>query len=184
MRGDGRGAVDEGSCVLLRRQADVGSSSCGDRVTSSAQLWVLTTEAIESSIEQDLSDRDFAASAEEQENAVEPQEAGREIDDNLIGQLLASYRVERVLGEGGMGRVYLAIHPLIGRQVAIKVLLPEVSANAAMVERFFNEARATTSLRHPGIVDVLDFGHHASGSAFLTMEFLGSCPAYGAGPAA
>ena len=90
----------------------------------------------------------------------------------MIGQTLGSYRVTGKLGEGGMGVVYLAEHPLIGRKAAIKLLLPEFSQDQAIVNRFFNEARATTMIKHPGLVDVFDFGYHTTGCAYIVMEFL------------
>ena len=71
-----------------------------------------------------------------------------------------------------MGVVYLAEHPRIGRKVAIKVLLRELSANAQAVTRFFNEARASSEIRNEHIVDVLDFGELADGSSYLVLEFL------------
>jgi eukaryotic-like serine/threonine-protein kinase len=82
------------------------------------------------------------------------------------------YRVLNAIGEGGMGTVYLGEHTLLGRKAAIKVLLPELSANAEIVKRFFNEARAVTQIADPGIVQVFDFGHHTDGSAFIVMELL------------
>ena len=75
------------------------------------------------------------------------------------------------LGQGGMGRVYLAQHHRIERRAAVKVLLPELSTNAGVVERFFTEARATSSIRHPGIVEVLDCDV-VDGNAFIVMEYL------------
>ncbi len=92
--------------------------------------------------------------------------------DEVIGQSLGNYRIVKQLGQGGFGVVYLAEHPLIGKKVAIKLLLPEISANKEMVDRFFNEARAATLIKDSGIVDVFDFGHHANGSAYFVMEFL------------
>ncbi len=65
-----------------------------------------------------------------------------------------------------------AKHPLIGKQVAVKILLPEFSQNQEVITRFFNEARATTLLKHPGLIEVFDFGNHTSGSAFIVMELL------------
>src|SRR5678816_1735009 len=85
---------------------------------------------------------------------------------------IGAYRIQRKLGEGGMGAVYLAEHALLGRQAAIKVLLPALSAQQEVVNRFFNEARSTTSIADPGIVQVFDFGYHTDGSAYLVMEFL------------
>ncbi len=68
--------------------------------------------------------------------------------------------------------MYLAEHSLIGRKVAVKVLLPELSHNEELVSRFFNEARSTATIRHPGLVDVFDFGYLPDGSAYLVMEYL------------
>ena len=71
-----------------------------------------------------------------------------------------------------MGAVYLGQHQLLGRPAAIKVLLPELSSRPDIVNRFFNEARAVTSISDPGIVQVFDFGYHVDGSAFIVMEYL------------
>jgi serine/threonine-protein kinase len=71
-----------------------------------------------------------------------------------------------------MGAVYLGHHTLLGRRAAIKVLLPALSARPDIVNRFFNEARAVTSISDPGIVQVFDFGYHTDGSAFIVMEYL------------
>jgi len=71
-----------------------------------------------------------------------------------------------------MGEVYLAEHQHIGRKAAIKVLLPALSSRPDIVARFFNEARATGMLRHPGIVEILDCDVHASGRAYIVMELL------------
>jgi eukaryotic-like serine/threonine-protein kinase len=71
-----------------------------------------------------------------------------------------------------MGAVYEGQHTLIGRRAAIKVLLPELSSNREIVDRFFNEARATTSISDAGIVQVFDFGVHSDNSAYIVMEFL------------
>jgi serine/threonine-protein kinase len=80
--------------------------------------------------------------------------------------------VLRKLGEGGMGQVFLAEHGLLGRRAAIKVLHAERSAQREDVERFFNEARATSAVSDPGIVQVLDFGIAPDQTAYIVMEFL------------
>jgi serine/threonine protein kinase len=90
----------------------------------------------------------------------------------MIGEAVGNYVIQRQIGEGGMGTVYLAEHPRIGRKVAIKVLLRELSANAQAVTRFFNEARASSEIRNEHIVDVLDFGELSNGSSYLVLEFL------------
>ena len=89
----------------------------------------------------------------------------------MIGEVLGSYRVVSRLGSGGMGTVWLAEHKLLGSRAAIKVLLPEMSEQKRIVERFFDEARAATRIHDPGIVTVLDFGWHQS-SAYIVMENL------------
>jgi eukaryotic-like serine/threonine-protein kinase len=91
----------------------------------------------------------------------------------MIGEAIGSYRVVSQIGEGGMGAIYLAEQPLLGRKVAVKVLLPEHSRSSEGLERFFQEARATALLRHPALVDVLDCGiHQPTGRAFIIMEYL------------
>jgi serine/threonine-protein kinase len=71
-----------------------------------------------------------------------------------------------------MGAVYRAEHPLLGKTAAVKVLLPELSNNHDIVNRFFTEARSATAVRHPGIVEIYDFGYLPSGAAYLVMELL------------
>src|SRR5512146_1130887 len=88
------------------------------------------------------------------------------------GTAIGPYRIVRKIGEGGMGSVYLAQHGLLGRSAAIKVLLPALSSQRDIVERFFTEARATTTVSDPGIVQVFDFGFHTDGSAYIVMELL------------
>jgi len=88
------------------------------------------------------------------------------------GASIGQYRVLHKIGEGGMGAVFLAEHTLIGRRAAIKVLLPELSVRREIVDRFFNEARATSAVSDPGIVQVFDFGFHTDNSAYIVMEFL------------
>jgi serine/threonine protein kinase len=88
------------------------------------------------------------------------------------GDRIGPYRVLRRIGEGGMGVVYLGEHTLIGRLAAVKVLLPEMSAERVNVDRFFNEARATTAVSDPGIVQVFDFGVTADNRAYIVMELL------------
>src|SRR5262245_50376936 len=89
-----------------------------------------------------------------------------------MDMMLGSYRVTGTIGRGGMGIVYAAEHALLGRQAAIKVLQSDLSQKEEVVARFFNEARAATAIRHPGIIDVYDFGWTREGAAYLVMEFL------------
>jgi eukaryotic-like serine/threonine-protein kinase len=90
----------------------------------------------------------------------------------MLGQAVGSYRITGRIGEGGMGAVYVAEHSLLGRTAAIKVLHPELSHQPDIVERFFNEARAASAIRHPGIVEIFDFGYAKDDSAYIVMEHL------------
>jgi serine/threonine-protein kinase len=90
----------------------------------------------------------------------------------MIGESFGNYRVTQLIGEGGMGVVYLAEHPTIGRRAAVKVLRPGLTDNPEIAKRFFNEARAANAIRHPGIVEVFDSGTLPSGVSYLVMELL------------
>ena len=99
--------------------------------------------------------------------------------DPYIGQLLdEKYRLERLLGRGGMGAVYLASHLGTERYVALKLITPQFMRNEEFVARFKREARAAGRLRHPNVVDVTDFGFAHVGAeavAYLVMEYLDGC---------
>lgn len=99
--------------------------------------------------------------------------------DKYVGQVLdEKYRLERLLGQGGMGAVFLATHLGTDRFVALKLIAPQFMLNPEFVERFKREARAAGRLRHPNVVDVTDFGFSGSGQervAYLVMEYLDGC---------
>jgi serine/threonine-protein kinase len=90
----------------------------------------------------------------------------------MLGLKIGNYTITSTIGEGGMGAVYGMVHESLGRPAALKLLLPEISSSRDMVTRFFNEARAAASIRHPGIVDVYDFGFLPDGRAYIIMEYL------------
>lgn len=93
--------------------------------------------------------------------------------DSLIGTIVAdSYRIERLLGKGGMGAVYLAKHIRLPRQVAIKFLHKSAAAEPEAFARFRREAEITSSLHHPSILEVQDFNQLPDGTPYLVMEFL------------
>ena len=94
----------------------------------------------------------------------------------MVGQVLGNYRITSELSTGGMGTVYRAEHEHLGRPAAIKLLRPELSSDATLIQRFFNEAKAATAIRHRGIVEVYDFGYIDDGRAYLVMEFLDGEP--------
>jgi serine/threonine protein kinase/ankyrin repeat protein len=94
----------------------------------------------------------------------------------MIGRLLdGKYRLEELIGRGGMGAVYRATHVGTGRRVAVKVIAPELAGNREFIERFRREARTIGRLRHPNIVNVTDFGITGEDKqtlAYLVMEHL------------
>ncbi len=89
----------------------------------------------------------------------------------LSGTKLGAYEVQEVLGRGGMGEVYKGRQTGLDRAVAIKVLPPQFAMNAEFRARFEREAKILASLRHPNIVNVIDFGH-ANDVHFMVMEFI------------
>ncbi len=90
----------------------------------------------------------------------------------MIGTIVNNYEVKALLGEGGMGSVYLAEHPYMGRKAAVKVLHRVFTGDAGLVARFMNEARAANAVKHPNIIDIIDVGILPNGLPYLMMEFL------------
>jgi len=99
----------------------------------------------------------------------EPAAPGAEL---APGTVVGEYRIEAVAGRGGFGTVYRAVHPLIGKQVAIKVLAPKLATDPAMLSRFVAEARAVNVIRHPNIIDIVSFGELPDGRSYYVMEYL------------
>jgi serine/threonine protein kinase len=99
--------------------------------------------------------------------------------EKYVGEILdEKYRLEQLLGSGGMGAVYLATHLGTERYVALKLIAPQFMRNEEFVERFKREARAAGRLRHPNVVDVTDFGFATVTNgrvAYLVMEYLDGC---------
>src|SRR5689334_5454072 len=111
---------------------------------------------------------------------MDPQQ-GPPQPDLLIGQTIGNYLVTQKLGEGGMGSVYLAEHPSIGKKVALKGLHSEFSTNQEVAARFFHEAKAVNDIGHPNIVDIVDFGSIQAGAGrhqpvYIIMEYLAGRP--------
>lgn len=96
--------------------------------------------------------------------------------DALVGQRVGDYVVEAPLAVGGMGVVYRAVHPLIGRKVAVKVMRTDLMFDADQNARFLREAQALSALKHKGIIDVITFGTLPDGRQFMVTEFLDGEP--------
>ncbi len=114
----------------------------------------------------------------ELESSIESGRAPRNTadDDSLVGRTVGSYRIERLIGRGGMGNVYLGVQPNIGSRVAVKVLTGSARPGSKEVERFFAEARAVNFIRHDGLVNVIDLAHLADGRPYIVMEYLEGSP--------
>jgi serine/threonine protein kinase len=153
--GDHRAVIDSAAATAVRSPGSVGrrSSDRGDLVLDRRKA----------------SDRRSAAAT-----APLPDFEPSPTDSQPILGLIVDgrYKVVELIGEGGMGKVYLAEHVDIGKRVALKVLHPSYSRMPDLVERFRREARAASKIGHPHIVDVTDSGTTADGSAYFVMEFL------------
>jgi eukaryotic-like serine/threonine-protein kinase len=88
------------------------------------------------------------------------------------GMTLGEYRIDKMIGHGGMGVVFAAVHPLIGKRAAIKILKKELCTDAGTLERFIDEARVVNEIGHPNIVDVFAFGEMPDGRSYFVMELL------------
>ena len=82
----------------------------------------------------------------------------------MIGEVCGKYEVIRRIGSGGMGDVFAAKHTMLASEAAIKVLADRLTDNDDAVQRFFREAIATTAIKHPGIVQIYDYGETSTGS--------------------
>src|ERR1700760_3338760 len=86
-----------------------------------------------------------------------------------VGTRVGEYEIEKLLGAGGVGEVYRARHPVIGKRVEIKIMTKHCSANPLNVERFTVEAKAVNAIGHPNIVDIFSFGKLDDGRCYFAM---------------
>ena len=111
--------------------------------------------------------------ATDSQQAQPPDSQQTQPPELLVGRDLAGrYRIERKLGEGGMGSVYVGRHLTLDKQVAIKVLHAEYARKPELVERFLQEAKSASRIRHENVIDITDFGVTEEGVVFFCMECL------------
>ncbi len=152
----------EGGVATARPTPDpAGSSSMGDSPTLTPEDAALAGAAT------------AVASRSQQMAITAPEEMTRAEREQLVGQVLADrYEVTAQIGAGGMGAVYEARHTIIGKRVAIKVLLEKYAEKDQVIARLEQEARLASSIGHANIVDITDFGTTADGRRFVVMEYL------------
>lgn len=92
-----------------------------------------------------------------------------------VGTRVGEYEIQRLIGQGTFGTVYQAVHPVIGKRGAVKVLRYDALDDADTVQRFKGEAQAVNAIEHPNIVDIFSFGHLHDGRPYLIMEYLDGC---------
>ena len=143
-------------------------SACGTNRELRTQV-----EALLASHDTDFMETPAAAALDDVTGATGDDESGR--DSVQPGEVLdGKYRIERPLGHGGMGAVYLAVHVALRRRFAVKVIHREHLNTPSFIERFRIEAQALGRLKHPNIVDVTDFGiDSANARPYLVMEYPG-----------
>jgi serine/threonine protein kinase len=95
-------------------------------------------------------------------------------NDSRIGREVAGYRIERVIAQGSVSVVYLAVHPWLGRKVALKLFWPELTSDELWRDRFAGESRRAAQLEHPNIVPIYDAGE-AEGELFIAMRYVQGC---------
>jgi curved DNA-binding protein CbpA len=101
-----------------------------------------------------------------------PAEPGTDSETPPLPGPIGKYRIVRLLGKGGMGAVYQAFDPHLEREVALKVMLPQIADDPEQKQRFEREARAVARMMHPNVVTVFDLGYHTDGSPYIVMELM------------
>ena len=90
----------------------------------------------------------------------------------MVGKKINNYELRELVGDGAMGVVYLAEHPVLRRRVAVKLLKRQYLESPSLVARFINEARAAAAIHHPNVIEVIDVGTVDADVPYIMMEFL------------
>jgi serine/threonine protein kinase len=132
---------------------------------------IVREDALSPTLRQDdLAAKELTGSSKER---VAARDQALQRPDAMVGRKLVDrFEITRKLGEGGMGAVYEARHTLIGKRVAIKILLDKYAQKESVIARLQQEARLASSIGHPNIVDITDFGKTEDGRTFVVMEYL------------
>ncbi len=139
----------------------------------------VSEDTMRDSSDQALAATSVAAPTQLQRLALASSGGGATFDDSsqrrrpvqlVPGTMVGEYEITGVIGAGGMGAVYSAVHPRIGKQAAVKVLQRQLAGDPAAIVRFENEAKAVNEIRHPNIVDIFAFGELPDGSPYFVME--------------
>src|SRR6185295_14884974 len=109
--------------------------------------------------------------SETEDNKPDSQPKAPQIKE-LVGLRVGKYQIEKQLGKGAMGQVYLAEDVRLKRKVALKVMVAGIADDPELKQRFEREAQAVAAMDHPNVVRVFDFDYHTDGSPYIAMELL------------
>jgi serine/threonine-protein kinase len=130
-------------------------------------------EAIAHQIGPRMSDPEMSLDIPPPADVAPPEARPEGAKDPYIGTTFDHrYKIQKLLGEGGMGFVYLARHKVIDKKVAVKVLRADLAKDREILDRFLQEAKAASSIGNPHIIDISDFGDLPDSSTYFVMEFL------------
>ncbi len=170
---DRRGALGDGGTELANPSAAMSTDSSQGSSVRVEELRVSAIDPLDSGSSSDGRTQLFEEVVHPAPRPRDALEASRRDPVDLPpGSVVGEYEIERKLGQGGMGVVYAAVHPILGKRAAIKVISDGMARDADSIARFRREARSLAQLASPHIVDVFGFGELADGRPYFVMEYL------------